>query len=228
MKASVVILSYNEPQVLALALYSFLRQSETDFEVLVADDGSREDTWKMIEKFQKLYGKRLTHQWQDDHGTRTARILNRSLGVAKSDFVIVVDENSFAHRHFVRDHLRASLQWDLFLGARRGIGPVFSELVVENPTKIEGFEFWRQSLFSAKFEPLSSYNLSANRQWIERVGGFQEGLLGVKAELRDFYARMQTEGARIGESDRKAMLWFLQNFLRGTADLCPSSCGMSL
>ena len=44
MKLSVIITTYNSEEWLKKVLFGYLNQTETDFEVVVADDGSTEKT----------------------------------------------------------------------------------------------------------------------------------------------------------------------------------------
>lgn len=205
--------------MLALTLYSLLRQSETDFEVVIADDGSREDTWKLIERFQNLFGKRLSHQWQEDHGARRARILNRALDVSKASRIVVIEENSFVHRHFVRDHLAMASKCDLFLGARVMLSPDLSDLIVENPSKIDTLEFRRRTFFAARSRKLDGFNMSFGKSWLTTVEGFDESLTKANDDIADFYARMQQAGASIRTSQQQAVEWCLQDYLRPSAEL---------
>ena len=54
MKISVIITTYNRPDALQLILQSLNDQSDKNFEVVIGDDGSREDTALMIRNMQKI------------------------------------------------------------------------------------------------------------------------------------------------------------------------------
>ena len=49
---SVIVATYNWPQALRLSLESLKTQTDRDFEVIIADDGSRADTRELITKIQ--------------------------------------------------------------------------------------------------------------------------------------------------------------------------------
>ena len=49
-KASVIISTYNQPEWLALVLHSYSIQTENNFEIIIADDGSDERTKAVIDK----------------------------------------------------------------------------------------------------------------------------------------------------------------------------------
>ena len=78
MKLSVVVDTYQWPQALHAVLLGLADQSDTDFDVVVADDGSGPDTAALAEAWKAHL--RLTHVHQDDAGYRLARV--RKIGRA--------------------------------------------------------------------------------------------------------------------------------------------------
>jgi glycosyltransferase involved in cell wall biosynthesis len=106
--ASLVISTYNWPQALELVLLSAKRQSTLPGEVIVADDGSGEETRKLIEGFQKDFPVPLHHVWHEDNGFQKSIILNKAIAKAKGEYIIAVDGDMIMERHFVEDHLALS------------------------------------------------------------------------------------------------------------------------
>ena len=80
---SVIIPTYNRAEVLARAVQSVLEQSFTDFELLVVDDGSTDETASVLAQF---FDTRLK-------GVSAAR--NAGLHVAKGDFFALLDSDDF-------------------------------------------------------------------------------------------------------------------------------------
>jgi cellulose synthase/poly-beta-1,6-N-acetylglucosamine synthase-like glycosyltransferase len=74
--ASVVVTTYNNPRYLELVLLGYARQDRRDFEVVVADDGSRPDTKALLDRMRPTFPVPLVHAWQDDIGFRQARVMN--------------------------------------------------------------------------------------------------------------------------------------------------------
>ncbi|HET6430610.1 glycosyltransferase family 2 protein [Dyella sp.] len=104
MRISVAVITYNWPQALQLVLRALARQTELPFEVIVTDDGSREDTRTMLLQLAQDYPTRLVHLWQPDDGARMSRARNRAIAAAQGDYVILLDGDMVAERHFVADH----------------------------------------------------------------------------------------------------------------------------
>ena len=73
MRTSLIVSTYNWPQALACCLASIARQSRLPDEVIVADDGSREDTAECIRGVAGDFPVSLHHAWQEDRGFRLAR-----------------------------------------------------------------------------------------------------------------------------------------------------------
>ncbi len=105
---SLVISTYNWPQALELVLLSVKRQTQLPDEVIVADDGSGEETRKLIEAFQKDFPVPLVHVWHEDNGFQKSVILNKAIAKAKGEYIVAVDGDMITEKHFVEDHLALS------------------------------------------------------------------------------------------------------------------------
>jgi glycosyltransferase involved in cell wall biosynthesis len=104
MRISVAVITYNWPQALALVLRALAAQSELPFEVIVTDDGSRDDTRALLQQLAHDYPTRLVHLWQPDDGARMSRARNRAIAAARGDYVVLLDGDMVAERHFIADH----------------------------------------------------------------------------------------------------------------------------
>ncbi len=86
--ASVIIPTYNRSALVKEAIESVLRQSYTDFEVLVVDDGSADDTRSVV---KQIPDSRITYCYKDNGGQSSAR--NLGLVRAKGEYVAFLDED---------------------------------------------------------------------------------------------------------------------------------------
>jgi glycosyltransferase involved in cell wall biosynthesis len=96
--------TYNQPEWLRKVLIGFAAQSRLDFELLIADDGSREETGRMIAELAPTLPLPLTHIWQADEGFRKCQALNHGIRNARSDYLIFTDADCVPHRDFVAWH----------------------------------------------------------------------------------------------------------------------------
>ena len=73
MRVSLIITTYNWPESLLLVLKSIENQTRIPEEIVIADDGSSDETKEMIGKFQKGSELNIIHSWQEDNGFRAAK-----------------------------------------------------------------------------------------------------------------------------------------------------------
>jgi glycosyltransferase involved in cell wall biosynthesis len=117
-RASVVITTYNWPQALQRALEALARQRTLPHEVIVADDGSGDDTRALIETTARDYPVPLRHSWIEDRGFRVALARNRAIAASNGDYLLLLDGDMLAHPRFVDDHLRAARRGSFVQGMR--------------------------------------------------------------------------------------------------------------
>ncbi len=70
---SIIVTTYNRPDALEAVLRGLTRQSDENFEVVVADDGSAPETAAMLKSWQSGLRQPLTHVWQEHRGFRACR-----------------------------------------------------------------------------------------------------------------------------------------------------------
>lgn len=104
--ASVVISTYNQPEWLERCLWGYARQDRLDFELVIADDGSRGETRERIESLRPALPYALKHVWQEDIGFRKCRILNQAIQAASADYLVFSDGDCVPRADFVSQHLR--------------------------------------------------------------------------------------------------------------------------
>lgn len=108
MKTSVIFTTYNSPAWLEKVLWGFFEQTVHDFEIVIADDGSRDDTRQLIERMRAESPVPIQHIWQEDDGFQKCRILNKAIVAAKGDYLIFTDGDCIPRADFVEQHLRLS------------------------------------------------------------------------------------------------------------------------
>ena len=106
MKTSVIFSTYNSPDWMEKVLWGFFAQTERDFEIIIADDGSREDTRERIARLSADSELPIRHVWQPDDGFQKSRILNKAIAAAQGDYLIFTDGDCIPRNDFVAEHLR--------------------------------------------------------------------------------------------------------------------------
>lgn len=120
-KVSIIIPTYNREHMLQTALDSIRDQTFTDWELIVVDDGSTDNTQALVAAFQSSVPQQVHYIRQTNGGVGSAR--NTGLGHARADFIAWLDSDD----HWLPDHLthcvaaleaHPSVQW-IFAAFRR-------------------------------------------------------------------------------------------------------------
>ena len=106
MKISVVFTTYNSPKWLEKVIWGFSFQEDREFELVIADDGSRKETSELIEKYKAVVDFDIKHIWHEDEGFRKCRILNKAILACDGEYIIVTDGDCIPRSDFVAVHRR--------------------------------------------------------------------------------------------------------------------------
>lgn len=220
MSTAVIITTYNSPEALRKSLLGFTCQTDQDFEVVIADDGSDERTSEVL-ALPALQGLRLAHVWQEDRGYRRSRIVNAAIRATQAEYLIFCDGDCIPRDDFVAQHaLRARDGWYL-AGHRLDIPEVVhSQMTDEDIVSNSVFDVdylasldrrlrgcWKRLQRNSPWERLrnlityrrgvfSGSNASAWREDIVRINGFDENFQTYGSEDRDVGVRLRNLGVR--------------------------------
>jgi glycosyltransferase involved in cell wall biosynthesis len=89
---SIIIPTYNRADRLKIALLSLCNQTIKNFEVIVADDGSTDNTREIVESFKNQLS--LKYIWEENWGG-PARPRNLGIKLAKGDWICFLDSDDF-------------------------------------------------------------------------------------------------------------------------------------
>ncbi|GHT67252.1 glycosyl transferase family 2 [Bacteroidia bacterium] len=101
-------------------------------QVIIADDGSGEDTRKVVEKYQQLLADKVDfrHVWQIDAGFRSAANHNNALAQAIGDYIVVTDGDVILHPKFIADHLRFAKSNTFVAGTRQMLSKSLTDRIL--------------------------------------------------------------------------------------------------
>ena len=107
MKVGLIISTYNWKEALNQVLQSIKLQTCLPDEIVVCDDGSREDSGELVRNLQKDFPCILKYVWQEDNGFRVAAIRNKGINILSADieYVVIIDGDMILHRKFIADHI---------------------------------------------------------------------------------------------------------------------------
>lgn len=88
---SVIIATYNRAKSLGTAIESVLKQSYCNIEIIVVDDGSTDETKKIVQPYIKNYA--IRYIYQKNKGCVEAR--NNGIKIAKGKYIAILDDDDF-------------------------------------------------------------------------------------------------------------------------------------
>ena len=125
-KASVLIAVYNAVRELELVLTGFSRQSFSDFEVVIADDGSGPETQAFVDSFLQRSPFPIKYVRQPDNGFRKSKILNQAILASSAPYLIFADADCIPHPRFVQAHVQHQEDRSVLCGRRVNLSPQMS------------------------------------------------------------------------------------------------------
>jgi glycosyltransferase involved in cell wall biosynthesis len=217
---SVIVTTYNREDALAAVLRSLARQTDMDFEVVVADDGSGPATAALIERWKAKVGYRLEHVWHEDRGFRAAEIRNRAVLVSRGAYGIFLDGDCIARPNFIAQHRRLAERGRFVTGNRVLLSATLTEKVLHEKLEPESWGVARWLLERGRggvnrmaallYLPLGPFRRLRGRAWqaarscnlaiwrsdLERVDGFDAAYSGWGKEDSDLIVRLLRAGVR--------------------------------
>lgn len=106
MKISVVVSTYNAEEWLEKVLIGYSVQTFKDFELIVADDGSKPSTKVLIDSYAANYPVPIRHLWHEDLGYRRQEILNIAIVEASHDYILMTDGDCIPRKDFLEIHAK--------------------------------------------------------------------------------------------------------------------------
>ena len=104
MTLSVIFSTYNSEEWLEKVILGFSVQTFRDFEIIIADDGSRAATKELIDRLRSEISIPILHVWQEDAGFQKSQILNKAILASTSNYLIFTDGDCIPREDFVEVH----------------------------------------------------------------------------------------------------------------------------
>ncbi|MFM2486977.1 glycosyltransferase family 2 protein [Celerinatantimonas yamalensis] len=209
MNVSLIITTYNWKEALAVVLQSVRLQVRLPDEVIIADDGSRDDTAEMIRQFAKDFPVPLIHSWQEDKGFRLAQSRNQAIAKSCGDYIIIVDGDIQLPVHFIADHCQIAKAGQFIQGGRVLLPATLSKAIIEQFQYPQMFakglrnrkNILRSQSLSRIFSKVRNHdgatrgcNMSFWRADLLRVNGYNEGFVGWGREDSELVIRLLNAG----------------------------------
>jgi glycosyltransferase involved in cell wall biosynthesis len=220
LKTAVIVTTYNRPDALRAVLEGYLAQQAAAFELLIADDGSGDETRELVASYASRAPFPLRHVWQEDRGFRAAAIRNRALAQTTADYVIFSDGDCVPPTFFVQRHLALAEVNCFVAGNRVLLSESFTKRVLCDRIAIHDWGALRWLVAFAKrdvnrvsplvrlpgnilrkmaprrWEGVKTCNLAAWRADLVRINGLDERYSGWGLEDSDLVIRLINSGVQ--------------------------------
>jgi glycosyltransferase involved in cell wall biosynthesis len=217
---SIIVSTYDRPDALDACLRALGRQTDLDFEIVVADDGSGPQTARVIESWTSRLPVAVHHVWQQHDGFRAAEIRNRGIAASSGTCCIFLDGDCLARPDFVATHRRLAEPGWFVSGNRILLSRTLTEAVLGNGLPAESWDFGKlmrerlcggvnrllpairaplgplRKLHHGTWEGVKTCNLAVARADLDRVDGFDTSYVGWGLEDSDLIVRLFHAGVR--------------------------------
>ncbi len=97
---SVIIPVYNAQASIVKCLDSILANNFIDFEIILINDGSIDDSWKILQDYQKKHPEKIKIFKQENSGVAVTR--NRGIQLAACEYVMFVDNDDWVEQDYLQ------------------------------------------------------------------------------------------------------------------------------
>lgn len=193
-KTSIIVSTYNWPEALEQCLRSIFSQTVLPSEIVIADDGSKIETRRLIEQLKKESPIPIVHVWHEDKGFRRTEIMNKGIVAASGKYLFQVDGDVILSPYFVSDHLELLKPNCFVCGSRVKLTPDVTTKILT--TKQFNIRWWNMPVsfmlnsfrsrflrmyladrYARKIDHLRGCNMAFWRSDLFKVNGYNEDLM---------------------------------------------------
>jgi len=216
---SVIVTTYNREDALAAVLRALSRQFDRNFEIIVADDGSRPNTARVVESWRACLPVPIKHVRHEHDRFRGAEIRNRGIRASTGKYCIFLDGDCLPRADFIGKHRALAESGWFVTGNRILLSRDFTARILANGITAENWSFvtlLRERLrggvnrllpalrlplgplrkLPRDWQGVQSCNLAVARSDLERVDGFDASYTGWGREDSDLVVRLLHAGVR--------------------------------
>jgi glycosyltransferase involved in cell wall biosynthesis len=194
-KVSIIVPAYNVAPYLGETLDSVLAQTRGDYEVVVVNDGSTDETAQVVEQYRDRFAGKLVYVWQENRGLAAAR--NTAIRTARGQYISLLDSDDV----WMPRYLEAMLG---LLESDPALDLVFPNAIFWGSPQFDGRDF--QSVFPPN-PPITMEKIlgresnvfglaTLRRELVLTVGSYDESLRA--SEDFDLWLRLLKRGSQFG------------------------------
>ncbi len=224
-KVTLLVSTYNWPEALKVSLYSVLGQTVMPCEIVIADDGSKEETKAIVDDFRKQCPVPVIHCWQEDSGFRKTRIMNVAIAASSGDYIVQIDGDIMIDKHFIADHINQMKPHTFTRGSRACLSPEITQEVLKegkcdvsifSKHVVNGFNALRSKILSRflcrdsnDVRHVKGCNTAFWKEDFIAVNGYNNALSGWGHEDIELAARLHNNGVSMRIVKARAIAFHL-------------------
>ncbi len=192
-KVSVIVPSYNSGHFLKEALESALAQTFQDFEILVIDDGSTDQTKSIVEEYVKRYPDKIHYKYQENTGLPGAR--NTGLRQARGEYIALLDADDKWLEHRLAKTV-AAIETDPRIGVAHANIARFDKdgQILDVPKRdAQYLSGWIFKYIFLRNAHVSCPTVLFKKKCCDTLGMFDENLAYLGCEDRELWLRIAKE-----------------------------------
>jgi glycosyltransferase involved in cell wall biosynthesis len=228
---SLIIAVYNRPDFLEKVFLSLASQTFSDFETVIADDGSGPDIAECIKQQSPRLARPVKHIWHRHNGFRKTEIANKAVSEASAGYLVFIDGDSILHARFLESHYRHRARRTVLGGRRVMLDKGITERLTDEDIasgRIGRPWFWwnhcdrgdrKHGLYVPGLFALSNLgkkgysfygsNYSLYKEDFCAVNGYDESIVGRGIEDDNLRERLKLNGVTIKSVTREAIQYHL-------------------
>lgn len=134
-KVTVIIPVYNSEKYIGRCLDSVLNQTYKDFEILIVNDGSKDNSQKIIDSYNEKYSHKIISIEQENKGVAITR--NESIKKANGKYIMFIDNDDYLDSDYIETFVKniEADDYDIVLGGYRRpteTGKIIKKLQLKN------------------------------------------------------------------------------------------------
>ncbi|MDC1311862.1 glycosyltransferase family 2 protein [Burkholderiales bacterium] len=221
MKTTVIVTTYNRPDALDSVVRGFFLQKDIDFDLVVADDGSDQQTRDIISRLSLEAPFEISHVWHEDLGFRAAAIRNKAIKASQGEYLIFTDGDCIPRANFVVNHKKLAEKGYFLSGSRVLLSRKLTQDILTKAAGLGHWDTWTilrhycardinrvLPLFSSvwlmpyrksspkRWEGVKTCNFSSWKSDLFGVNGFDEQYRGWGLEDSDLVVRLLKSGVK--------------------------------
>jgi glycosyltransferase involved in cell wall biosynthesis len=194
-KISVIIPAYNQADFIGDAIQSVLNQTYDNFELIIVNDASPDNTYQVVERFKDARIKYLVHE----KNKMLPATRNTGIRASCGEIIALLDADDTYHPEKLEKHIE-------YLDANPSIGVTYNSRFVLNHSLTTIRELVRPPLLVTLKDlvlgfPFAPSDMVIRRDWLFQVGLFDETFTSFSEDL-DINCQLALAGCRFASVDR--------------------------